>query len=318
MTTRIPITILSGYLGAGKTTIINRLLSGDHGRRVAVLVNDFGAVNIDASLIETEDDNTISLTNGCVCCSIGDDLGAALDAQAARHIPPENILLEASGVAEPKRIATHVGFWPGFELDALIVAADAETVRNRANDKFVGQLVRSQIRHADIIALTKTDLVGPEAARGVKAWLRNQVPNARIFEAPNGTLPVALAFGADRASNALSGPVEPAPHSHLRTVMCVPGTGLSRAGLARAIEALPSSVHRVKGFFRDLETGRMTLLQCVGRRHEFLEAPTDTETVLVLIGVGSDTEMNGAMDLLTASDALEADPKSTFAARISD
>ena len=103
--TRLPVTVVGGYLGAGKTTLLNRLLADTQGRRLAVLVNDFGAVNIDAGLIANRDGETISLVNGCVCCSIGDNLGMTLYDLAERPDGPEHIVIEASGVADPARIA---------------------------------------------------------------------------------------------------------------------------------------------------------------------------------------------------------------------
>ncbi|MGO9302286.1 MAG: CobW family GTP-binding protein, partial [Candidatus Korobacteraceae bacterium] len=99
-----PITILTGFLGAGKTTLLNRILTGDHGLRVGVLVNDFGAINIDAELVVGVEGNMISLANGCVCCQIRDDLVEAVVALLARPETIEYILLEASGVADPAGI----------------------------------------------------------------------------------------------------------------------------------------------------------------------------------------------------------------------
>ncbi|MFD2857810.1 CobW family GTP-binding protein [Seohaeicola zhoushanensis] len=172
MSGRIPVTVLSGYLGAGKTTILNRVLAGAGGQRVAVLVNDFGPINIDAALVRQRGRDVIELSNGCVCCTIGDDLGATLSAIAVRPERPDRVLIEASGVAEPARIGMLAGHWPGFELDAVLVAADAETIRRRAGDKFVGQLVRNQLDSADIVLLTKTDLCEPEDVHATEAWLR--------------------------------------------------------------------------------------------------------------------------------------------------
>ena len=297
---RIPITLLSGYLGAGKTTIINRLLSSDHGRRIAVLVNDFGAINIDASLIETEEKDRISLTNGCVCCTIGDNLGASLDMQAARSDPPDHILLEASGVAEPKRIAMHAGFWPGFELDALIVAVDATTVRNRVDDKFVGQLVRSQIQSAEIIALTKVDLCDPKQTQEMTDFIYRIDPEARIIRTVDGALPIELAFGSRSEPGSLRGPLPEASHLHLASQLWEPTAPLCRDALTKALQALPGSVHRIKGFFRDAETGQMTLLQGVGSRHNFEDAAPETQPAIVLIGVGRAKEMAAAMGTIKA------------------
>ena len=135
----VPVTVVAGYLGAGKTTLINELLRHDHGRRLAVLVNDFGAVNIDAALIADHDGQTISLKNGCVCCSIADELGDALDRVLALEPAPDQIVIEASGVADPANVAAYGQGWPGCRLDAVVVLADAETVQAKSRDQFVGE-----------------------------------------------------------------------------------------------------------------------------------------------------------------------------------
>ena len=122
----LPVTVVGGYLGAGKTTLVNSLLRQADGRRLAVMVNEFGALPIDASLVEAADDRIVSLTGGCVCCSYGEDLVSSLVMLAALEPRPDHVLLEASGVAFPGAIAGTVGLLQDFALDGAVVLADAE------------------------------------------------------------------------------------------------------------------------------------------------------------------------------------------------
>ena len=114
----IPGTVIGGYLGVGKTTLLNQLLETWQGAPLAVLVNDFGEINIDGALIASQGADTVTLTNGCVCCSLSDDLGAALEAQVKAPSPPARILIEASGVADPANVAVYAAGWPGTALVA--------------------------------------------------------------------------------------------------------------------------------------------------------------------------------------------------------
>ena len=195
----IPVTVIGGYLGAGKTTCLNLLLAADHGLRLAVLVNDFGAVNIDASLIARHDGETIALTNGCVCCAIADDLGTALQAQVARQPPPDrppdHIVIEASGVADPARVMQLAGNWPGCRPAGTAVLVDAATIRVRAADKFVGRLVVQQMQAARLLVLNKLDLLpGGEGAQ-VRAWAQGQAGPIEVVESRFGRVDPARLLG---------------------------------------------------------------------------------------------------------------------------
>lgn len=183
--TSIPVTTIGGYLGAGKTTLVNGLLAGDHGLRIGVLVNDFGAISIDEKLIVSRDEDIVTLANGCACCSVAGDLAMALDRFAGRPDRYEQIVIEASGVADPARIAALAGS-PGLCRGATVVVADAATVRARARDKFVGGLVRRQLAAADLVVLTKIDLVDPGALEDARSFATAQAPGARMIEASRG------------------------------------------------------------------------------------------------------------------------------------
>ena len=240
---QIPVAVIGGYLGAGKTTLLNRLLSRARGAKLAVLVNDFGSVNIDAALIASRDGETMSLVNGCVCCSIGDNLGLALHDLADRPDGPDRIFIEASGVADPARISHYAESHPRFTLDSIVVVADAETIRARAHDKYVGDLVRLQLAAADVIVLSRTDIVDAAICREVRHWIETEVPGARLAVSPDvdhGQMFSTWIFASEWP---LDGPA-----------------------LRAAVAALPIEVVRAQGIVRLIEApDRRYVLQLAGR-----------------------------------------------------
>lgn len=290
----VPVTVIAGYLGAGKTTLINDLLAHDHGRRLAVLVNDFGAVNIDAALIADHDGQTISLKNGCVCCSIADELGDALDRVLALEPAPDQIVIEASGVADPANVAAYGQGWPGCRLDAVVVLADAETVQAKSHDQFVGDLVVRQLRRADIVMATKCDLVTETGLAAVMGWLAETAPGAPILTRRTGQLEPELLLEAAQPIDRLTrqqphtgnGSAEPAFDS---AVVEVDGT-FDRDRIEAALRDWPDSVLRVKGILRfDNHPDRLHIVQRVGRRWSIEPAPNGLNSThtgkLVVIGL---------------------------------
>ncbi len=156
--TGIPLTVIGGYLGAGKTTLINQILSDPQGKRYLVMVNDFGAINVDASLLVTADEDTIQLSNGCVCCTMGAYLFLAIGDVLDGDVRPDHIVIEASGVADPAKIANVAVAEPDLVYQGIITVVDGANILDQLIDRFVGDQVRDQIRVADLIYVSKTEL----------------------------------------------------------------------------------------------------------------------------------------------------------------
>ncbi|MEM8729017.1 MAG: GTP-binding protein [Pseudomonadota bacterium] len=185
-----PVTIIGGYLGAGKTTLVNQLLRQADGLRLAVLVNDFGDLPIDADLIESQDETVINIAGGCVCCSFGSDLIAAL--MDIRDMDPrlEHVLIEASGVALPEAISESVGLLAEFERSSVIVMADAETVRRRSTETYFADTIERELQCADVILLNKADIATAEELAETSGWLGTDFPNAVQLQTQNATVPI--------------------------------------------------------------------------------------------------------------------------------
>ena len=191
----IPYTIIGGYLGAGKTTLLNHLLRNNEGLRLAVLVNDFGDINIDADLVVNNDGDTINLASGCICCSLADGFMQALARLRDHGDRIDHIIVEASGVSDPVKIGQY-GAILNYGLDGVIVLADAEQIQEKAGDKYVGDTVLRQLQGADLLVLNKIDLVTPQQLADVRTWLAECAPGVRIVEATEGQIPLPILLGA--------------------------------------------------------------------------------------------------------------------------
>jgi G3E family GTPase len=314
----VPLTILTGFLGAGKTTLLNRILHADHGLRVAVMVNDFGSINIDTQLIVGVEGEAISLANGCICCTIRGDLLATALNLLNRDERPEYLIIEASGVSDPWAIAETFmlpELRPYFQVDGIITVVDAEYVRE---NKHYEDLIVDQVSAADIVVLSKIDLVDAEQRADVEEWVRRIVPRARILPAVQGDVPLNLLLGVGRykleltprSTAASPGRLNDHDHEHVHGPDCdhdhehvhgpdcdhdhahdhdhgaafatwsyTSARPLSLKVLRKALSDLPEAIFRAKGLIFLAEAPtRRAVLQVVGPRVSLVLAEPWDET----------------------------------------
>jgi G3E family GTPase len=289
----VPLTILTGFLGAGKTTLLNRILTGNHGLHVGVLVNDFGSINIDAELVVGVDNNMISLSNGCVCCQIRDDLIESVVTLLARPEAIEYILLEASGVADPAGIFatfTDANLRDRIRLDSVICVVDADQVFAHPEYPPLLELKLLQVGFADMLILNKVDLAGPEQVAKVRAWLDQHFSRLRTVETNYCEVPNEILLGVGRFD-----PTRATLDSHTAEHKCADlschddhhvhdhngqahsnvfstwsyetDQPLALEALRETMRKLPGSVYRAKGVIYNTDAPRRrAVLQVVGRR----------------------------------------------------
>lgn len=285
----LPCVLIGGWLGAGKTTLVNQLLRQADGRRLAVLVNDFGELGIDADLITGAAGEVLELAGGCVCCSYGADLVGTLRRVAARTPRPDVLLIETSGVADPAAVARTLGLLPELALDATVVLADAPRLAALAADRYVGDTVRTQLVSADLLVLNKADGLDETS----RAALQPLLPKGRCIETVQAALPIDLVLGLQAELAAPPAPEAPRP---LRAPAAAEGRFVSRSALLPAPQDPPAlarrladcvpGVLRAKGLVTDAD-GQRWLLQVVGREARLAPAPAGAHGPdrLAVIGV---------------------------------
>ncbi|WP_158967728.1 CobW family GTP-binding protein [Chachezhania sediminis] len=300
----VPILLVTGFLGAGKTTFINGLLQDAEGLKIAAIVNDFGSINIDAALLETASDEVIGLKNGCICCSLQGDLLRTIK-QVMVQGTPDLIVLEASGVADPQGIIEGLMdpvLWQAAMLDTIVCLVDAEDL-TASSDRWKDPLWRAQVDAADFVQLSKAEGADPDAV-GTLITKLGAIGKRLVYGADGSTRPVRALIGSGvGARRTLNRPRIDA--SRFATLEWQTDSAISVTAFQEVIGRLSPGLLRAKGFlsFRE-RPGRPMLFQLVGQRASLSghDGPVDG-CELVLIGETSALDVDEArkeLDTLTA------------------
>jgi G3E family GTPase len=272
----VPILLVTGFLGAGKTTVVNHLLAHARGKRIAAVVNDFGAINIDAELIAGAADGVVSLANGCICCTLEGDLLRTLSALLRRDPRPELIVIETSGIADPADIVRNLMdpvVWQEAPLETVLCVVDASQPPAALDDA----LPTSQLRAADVVALSKVDLVDASARAAMRDAVKALHPSAVLVDALDGEVPVEPLFPVDLDHASTPRAVTPRRPSvdRFETLSFVSERPVSLPRLQAAIGRLAPKLARAKGLFETIEQpGRLTVFQLAGGRATLAPAGT--------------------------------------------
>ena len=302
---KIPATIITGFLGAGKTTLVRHVLENAGGRRLAIIVNEFGALGIDGDTLRScgiagcEDDDIVELANGCLCCTVADDFLPAMEKLLDRPNPPEHILIETSGLALPKPLIKAFN-WPGIRarvtVDGVIAVVDGPAVaagrfaddleaiaRQREadpsldHDNPLAEVYEDQLQAADLILLNKTDLLGDAETIRVQAEITRAIPRAvKVIATREGRIDPAILLGLgaaaedDLAARPSHHDAEDGAHEHddfESFVVALPEIDAPDALIARLILAAQAhGVLRMKGFAAVRGKPMRLAMQGVGAR----------------------------------------------------
>jgi G3E family GTPase len=271
---KIPVTIVTGFLGSGKTTLLNHILNHRQGLKIAVIVNEFGDIDIDSQLLVAVDEDMVQLANGCICCTIDRGLVDAVKAIASRAESVDYLVIETTGIADPLTIVRSFIATDLFEVarvDSVLTVVDASSF---TIEHYGSEAALNQLRFGDIILVNKTDLVSSADLINLTDYVRSIAPNARIFATDRGRVPLPLIIdvGVDRQTMTLDSSVSSHEHSHhllndgFGSVSFASNSPLILARFQNFLDRLSPDVYRAKGILKFQGSQLQYVLQMSGKR----------------------------------------------------
>lgn len=281
----IPLTLISGYLGTGKTTLINQLLRTTK-KKIALLVNDFGDVNIDESLIESRTDSLLSIAGGCVCCSYGNELIETLESMNSSEILPDHIVLEASGIALPSKIIQTVSLMNFLSFHGTVLLTDASRIQAQLNDVYISDTIRLQIQQHDLLVLNKTDLIGEEDLSNCMDVLLKNFRIRKVLTTVNAHIEekdMLLDFVPnEKYKRAEIKSEKKMSHGFISSTIKPTGT-IDTDALSTLLRNPTYNIERAKGFFKN-KNGEACEIQYDGLTLKIEKTKIKNDLVFVVIG----------------------------------